>query len=165
MVKRKPPEIPKEIDFTDEPRGKAYKRLVDFAQIQCTKFSLVWRDDLGSKRKENEIAKKLETSIISDTNTNKLPGTEIFSGKANVCTYKLNQKTAKVLTIANRLYQWEAPDYPEDLAFYNKSGQVWLGSVAHEKMGWLNTESIEELQVEEMLSFLYANGIINKKYF
>ena len=55
MAKRKPPEIPKEIDFTDEPRGPAYKRLLDFAQIQCIEFSLVWRDDLGNKRNENEI--------------------------------------------------------------------------------------------------------------
>ncbi len=122
MAKRKSPAIPNEIDFADEPRGPAYERLIDFAQIQCTEFSLVWRDDLGNKRGENKIAKKLELFVISDINTNKWPGTEIFSGTANVCTYKLNQKTSKVLTIANRLYQWEAPDYPEDLAFYDGHG-------------------------------------------
>ena len=165
MAKRKPLKIPREIYFTDEPRGPAYQRLIDFAQIQCTEFSLVWRDDLGNKRKEDEIAKKLEQFVISDIDTNKWPGTEILKGTANVCTYTLNQKSAKVLRIAKRLYQWEAPDFPEDLAFYIEKGQIWLGSVAHEHMGWLNTESIDKSQLEEVLSFLYGYGIINKKYF
>lgn len=164
MAKRKPLKIPREINFTDEPRGPAYKRLLDFAQIQCKEFSLVWRDDLGNKKEENEIAKKLQSFLIADTRTNKWPGTEILKGTANLCTYKLNQETAKVLKTADRLYQWEAPEFPEDIAFYTGKGQVWIGSVAHEQMGWLNTESIEKSQLEKILSFLYGNGIINKKY-
>ena len=92
---------------------------------------------------------------------------QVFHGdpRSSICTYKLNQETAKVLTTANRLYQWEAPDYPEDLAFYNGSSEVWLGSVAHEQMGWLNTKSIDKSQLEKILSFLYGNGNINTKYF
>ncbi len=165
MAKRRSLEIPREIYFTDEPRGPAYKRLLDFAQIQCTEFSLVWRDDLGNKKAESEIAKELRVSLATDTRTNKWPGTEIIKGTANVCTYELNQDTAKVLASAKRLYQWEAPEFPEDLAFYTGQGQVWLGSVAHEQMGWLNTESIDKSQLEKLLNFLYSNGIINKKYF
>ncbi len=165
MAKRKTPQIPKEIDFTDEPRGPAYNRLIDFAQKQCDKFSIVWRKDLGNKKEENEISRKLAPFIVSDKTMNKWPGTEIFSGSANVCTYQLNQETANIIKLAKRLYQWEAPEFPEDLAFYIKSGEVWLGSVAHEHMGWLNTASISSPELENMLSFLYSNGIINKKYF
>ena len=84
MAKRKVPQIPKEIDFTDEPRSPAYYRLIDFAQKQCDKFSLVWREDLGNKKQENEFAKKIKPFVLSDINTTKWPGTEIFSGTANV---------------------------------------------------------------------------------
>jgi hypothetical protein len=164
MPKRKNPHIPKEIHFTDQPRGATYKALIDFAQKQCTKFSVVWRKDLGNKRRENGIANKLEPFLLSDTTTNKWPGTEIFSSSANVCFYELTPETADVLKIAKRLYQWEAPDFPEDLAFYAKNGEIWLGSVAHEHMGWINTASIAIPELESILSFLFENGVINKKY-
>jgi hypothetical protein len=164
MPKRKTPQIPKEIHFIDDPRGPTYNRLIDFALKQCTKFSLVWREDLGNKKRENDIANKLAPFLLSDTTTNKWPGTEIFSGSANVCFYKLTPETANVLKTAKRLYQWEAPDFPEDLAFYAKTGEIWLGSVAHEHMGWINTASTAVLELESMLSFLFKNGVINKKY-
>ncbi|MCK6463109.1 MAG: stage III sporulation protein AH [Candidatus Pacebacteria bacterium] len=164
MAKRKSPNIPKEIDFTDEPRNNIYEKLIEYAVSQCDKFSLVWREDLGHKKEENEIAKKLEPYAISNIITTKWPGTEIFSGTANLSTYKLNPETAKILKIAKSLYQWEAPDFPEDLALYLKNGELWLGSVAHEQMGWLCTENIPEPQLKDILSFLYGNGIINKQY-
>lgn len=164
MAKRKTHQIPKEIHFTDEPRGPTYNRLIDFAQGQCTKFSLVWREDLGNKKRENDIANKLAPFLLSHTTTNKWPGTEIFGSSANVCFHELTPETANVLKIAKRLYQWEAPDFPEDLAFYAKNGGIWLGSVAHEHMGWINTASMAVPELESMLLFLFQNGVINKKY-
>lgn len=164
MTKKKTKKIPAEIYFTDEPRGIAYSRLIDFAQKQCVKFSLVWRDDLGNKRHENEIAQKLEPYIIADTISSKWPGTEIFGASANVCFYKLNSETINILKKAERLYQWQSPDFPEDLAFYGKNGNLWLASIAHEHMAWLYSESIPEPETYIFTSFLYQNGIINKKY-
>lgn len=165
MAKRKVLKLPKEIDFTDEPRGPAYDRLVDFAQKHCDKFSLVWRKDLGNERHKNEIAINLNPFLFSDISTNKWPGTEILSGSAEVCTYKLNRETVKLIKRAKRLYQWEAPDFPEDISFYTRDNEVWLGSVAHEHMGWLNTAAIDASELENICAFLYGNGIINKKYF
>jgi len=162
MKKNKAHKIPAEIYFTDEPRGTAYSRLIDFTQKQCSKFSVVWREDLGNKRKENEIAGKLEPFIIADTMTSTWPGTEIFGATANVCYYRLNSETAHILKRAESLYQWEAPDFPEDLAFYVENGNIWLATVAHERMGWLYSASVPESELAALLSFLYANGIINK---
>ena len=165
MAKRKSLQIPQEIDFTDEPRNAAYIRLVDFALRQCDKFSLVWREDLGHQKQKNVIAGKLQPFVLSEIETTKWPGTEILSGSANLCTYKLNEETAKILKIAKRLYQWEAPNFPEDLAIYTKTEDLWLVSIAHEQIGWLNTTSIPESELKDMLSFLYSNGIIDKNYF
>jgi hypothetical protein len=165
MAKNKAIEVPKEIDFTDEPRGGAYNRLIDFAKMHCNKFSIVWREDLGHDRQKNEIAIKLNPFLLSDISTNKWPGTEIFSGTANVCTYKLDQETVEIIKSAKSLYQWKAPNFPEDIAFYTKSGEVWMGSVAHEHMGWLNTKAIEVADFKEIMKFLYGNGIINKEYY
>jgi hypothetical protein len=47
MAKIKEIKLPKEIDFTDEPRGIAYNRLIDFAKKHCNNFSVVWREDFG----------------------------------------------------------------------------------------------------------------------
>lgn len=164
MTKKKVAKIPEEILFTDEPRGTAYNRLIDFAEKQCVKFSVVWREDLGNKRKQNEIARELEPFILEDTITSKWPGTEIFGATANVCFYKLNGETTNILKKAERLYQWEAPEFPEDLTFYVKNGNIWLASVAHEHMAWLYSASIPESETAIMTSFLFQNGIINKKY-
>jgi hypothetical protein len=38
-----------------------------------------------------------------------------------------------VLGEAPGLYAWQAPERPEDLAFYDAEGAVWLGSIAHER--------------------------------
>jgi len=165
MAKRKFLKIPKEIDFTDEPRGPAYERLIDFALRHCDKFSIVWREELGNEKQKNEIAVNLNPFLISNISTNKWPGTEILSGTAEVCTYKLTQETVQIIKRAKRLYQWEAPGLPEDIAFYTKDGEVWFGSVAHERMGWLNTAAIDPSELENICEFLYNNGIINKKYF
>jgi hypothetical protein len=51
MTKKKVPKIPEEIHFTDEPRGTAYNRLIDFAEKHCAKFSIVWREDLMHSQK------------------------------------------------------------------------------------------------------------------
>ena len=103
MAKRNILKIPKEIDFTDEPRGPAYERLIDFAQKHCDSFSLVWREDLGNEREKNIIDANLKPYLISDISTNKWPGTEILSGSADVCTYKLNDETVKIIKRAKRL--------------------------------------------------------------
>jgi hypothetical protein len=163
-MKNRTHQVPPEIDFIAEPRGIAYSRLIDFAQRQCAKFSVVWREDLGNKRKENELARKLEPFIVADTMTSAWPGTEIIGATANVCFYKLNSETANILKKAERLYQWEAPNFPEDLAFYVKNSNIWLATVAHEHMGWLHSASVPESEQAAVLSFLFENGIINKKY-
>lgn len=47
-----------------------------------------------------------------------------------------NAHALAVLKAAPGLYAWQAPDRPEDLAFYDAGGEVWLGSVAYERMAF-----------------------------
>lgn len=157
--------IPSQIGFTNEPRGEVYIRLIDLAQRQGDMFSLVWHEDRGNNRLESEIGRRLEPFVLSDIITCKWPGTFTFPYPGNLCTYQLNQDTGKVLKTLEGLYDWLAPDFPEDLNFYIDSGDVWLTSVAHECTGWINRASIRVHELKSLLSFLYHNRIIEEKCF
>lgn len=163
MGKHKPLTPPPEIYFSDEPRGIAYAHLVDFAQGQCATFSLVWRGEFKDKRLDREIAKELSHFLLSERLTNQWPGTT-SNHAARVCTYGLNAQTIRIIMRASGLYGWRHPELPEDIALYNKGGAVWLGSVAHERIGWLNTAAVEASTLNDICAFLFANGAINRQY-
>jgi hypothetical protein len=157
--------IPEMIEFTNEPRGATYSRLIDIAQTQCTRFSLVWRNDRRNKRHQSELGRRLKPFVLSDIITNEWPGTWTFPYAHNLCTYELSQETATALKMVEGLYDWLAPDFPEDLAFYVEKGEVWLTSVAHECMGWMTSASIKANELERILSFLHQSGVISEKYY
>jgi len=47
-----------------------------------------------------------------------------------------------VLSTASGLYDWAAPERPEDLAFYTVEGTVFWGSISHEREAWLSLSSL-----------------------
>ena len=113
--------------------------------------------------KDSGIDKDVSPFLLSERLTNEWPGTK-SSHKARVCTYRLNARTIEIIKRAPGLYFWKYPEVPEDIAFYTKGGEVWLGSVAHEKIGWLNTAAVEVSTLKDICAFLFANGIINNQY-
>jgi hypothetical protein len=63
--------------------------------------------------------------------------------------YRFTDDALAVLLEAPGLYAWQAPDRPEDLAFYGEHGDVWLGSIAHERAAYFGpaAPSQEELRL------------------
>jgi hypothetical protein len=58
--------------------------------------------------------------------------------------YAFSQDVAGLLfEAADGLYDWVAPDLPEDLHLLRGDGSAFLGSVAHERDAWLEAEQDE----------------------
>lgn len=53
--------------------------------------------------------------------------------------------------VAKGLYDWTAPELPDDLALLRSDGSAWLASIGHERDAWLELTQTEwkELQQSE----------------
>lgn len=129
------------IDILANPRGEIYRRLVRFAAQQCDTFSLVWRWESATDIIEG-IENRLRPHLIREVQTNEWPGTVLAWHTAIVRHYTLNDVSRALIEEADSLYSWLAPERPEDLAFYDREGQCWLGSIAHEEVSFIPSEAI-----------------------
>jgi hypothetical protein len=58
--------------------------------------------------------------------------------------YKLNARSADILLSATEsLFGWTQSSLLEDLAFWNKKGEWWLATIAHEGYGFIRPEQID----------------------
>ena len=139
------------LDITDEPVGREYRDLLQLALEACGSFSLVWRDQLAFEPSAEEVAQSLQPFLIREQRTDEWPGTKLFGHLATVRYYRLTVETLAVLERAAGLYAWQAPVFPEDLAFYTHDSKLWLGSIAHERDAWLQGGSELEAAVHARL--------------
>jgi hypothetical protein len=115
-----------------------YQDLLKYADQECDTFSLVWRPEFNFENSAFKITEELAPYLISEKSTNKWPGTEVFGNKALLRTYQLNKESSNILKQVSSVFDWVAPKYPEDLAFYNNN-KIMFASVAHEDMAWFET--------------------------
>ncbi len=130
--------MPGSLRIVEEPRGRVYEGLVHLACELGSSFSLVWRDDLRFEPSAGKIADDLRGELLREERTDEWPGTKLMGRLATVRHYALNEHTLRILVRSPGLYGWLAPTLPEDLALYSGSGELWLGSIAHEKDSWLS---------------------------
>lgn len=130
------------IVITQNPTGKTYKNLLDFAFDYCDEFQLVVRKRMGSLRQIEPVLASLENSLISVKEQSSWAGTQLGgSQKARVYRYRTDASIKKTLkSIANSFYDWQQPDLPEDLSFFKK-GKPFLVCTAHEHDSYFLTDS------------------------
>jgi hypothetical protein len=115
-----------------------YQDLLEYAESECDSFSLVWRSEFNFQKSAWDITDKLSKHLINELPVNKWPGTEIFDGKALLRTYSINAESIAILKSVSSVFDWLAPGYPEDLAFYKNENVVFV-SIAHEGEAWFET--------------------------
>jgi hypothetical protein len=131
------------LTIIDEPVDDAYQALLGFASRTGSCFSLVWREQAKFGASAHEIARLLESDLFAEARTDEWPGTRLIGHMATVRTYGLSANALTVLKGARGLYDWHEPSRPEDLAFYTSDGRVWLGSIAHERNGFVCAAAID----------------------
>ena len=127
--------------FVAEPKGEAYRGLIEHALRRCCpEFLLVVRDGEGLARLGQQTLRRLSSSLIAEEESLEWPGTALppLSKPARVLRYALGEHSADVLKQqADGLYGWLHPELPEDLAFLRERQEPWLISVARERRAWL----------------------------
>jgi len=131
------------ITIVEEPKGEAYVALLRFALKHTSFFSLVWRDQLDFLESATSVAETLRSDLLSEHRTNEWPGTHLFGHLATVRLYRMSPSAFSVLRQVGGLYEWVAPERPEDLAFYVGEGNPWLASIAHERDGFVYPDAID----------------------
>jgi len=123
-----------------EPRGDAYVRLLRETFSLCDSFTLVVRDSIELEEDGERLLRALAPFQMSIRKAGDWPGTVLDEHEATLHTYECNDETLGLLLVeSDGLYDWRHPRLPEDLCAF-KGERVWLASVAHEKMGWVDEE-------------------------
>jgi len=151
-------------EITEEPKGKCYEALLDFASERCSQFSLVWRDQLDFETSAKEIKQPLRHFIVSRKRTTIWPGTEIFGGKSTVIHYRITKQTMRILRQVKSLYSWLSPKFPEDLAFYTDIGCCWLATVSHEGMAWIVDNDLDPVVLKKHVPSLRISVVTTDPY-
>lgn len=135
-----------------EPTGQNYYDLLDYALGKYPFFLLITEKitkQLNPRGKK--VLSELTPFIFRIQLKSEWPGTIIYGGEAMVYTYHFTPESAAILKeSANRLYQWQIPELPDDLCLLRVDETPWLVNIAHESDSFFN------MNTEEMRSFLKA---------
>jgi hypothetical protein len=127
-----------------EPTGALYKHLIRTAVLEAHVAYVVLPDGTMNPSVQNAL-EKLNVDEIGRKTVKEWPGTRLLGTKAAMLIeYRCTRSVARVLTsLATGLYDWLAPDLPEDLGFVRTDGSVWLASTSHERCAFLELSSEE----------------------
>jgi len=115
----------------------SYQELLDYAEQEADSFSLVWRN-MAFENSAFELIEQLSPWLISDYSSSSWPRTRLIGEKARVKTYQVTPETINLLKSVKSVFEFLAPKYPEDIAFY-KGKSVIFSSIAHEEEAWFET--------------------------
>ena len=78
--------------------------------------------------------------LILRQTTDCWPGTEMCSHAVGLFVVELTPCHLPFLLQVQRLLDWLPSMMPEDPAFYNRNGELWLYTTTHERMLWFHPE-------------------------
>ena len=134
-----------------EPTGSSYSRLIDFCAKRCPKCTLVVQRPQRFSATRDHFLETLKEHLIEISKQAEWPGTKLTRSLASVHWYSVNRDLVnRIKETTNGLYEWAAPDLPEDLAFYSVDGVALLGTSSHERFAFLVLEDrdLEDFQTE-----------------
>lgn len=125
-------------DLVGNPTGETY---IQFIKILCDysdKFYFVTRKEL---KYDQKVLNKFKPHVIETYKTKEWANTITKGPVATVYVIEVNQDTCKLLQQSARtLYDWVAPDLPEDLTFM-KNNFAWFTCTTHEEFGEFSIRS------------------------
>jgi hypothetical protein len=126
------------LNLLAEPTGDVYRKLIDYAALNCKTALLVVRHTIPLAPQGKEVLDQLAIFLRQQEESSEWPGTNLLDSTALVLRYEFGLECAQVLKrFAGSLYNWQQPDFPEDLCLLRDDGEPWLVSIAHEKDGFL----------------------------
>jgi hypothetical protein len=136
--------------LSNEPEGKAYEELVDFASSVCKEFLFVKRNNIYHCEAE-KLLSELSIDLVQVKEQESWPGTNLAGSSATVYYFKFNYKTREAIKkYVTGLFSWLPP--LEDLCFLKENKQPWLITVAHERIAWFTNETPEEITILQSIN-------------
>ncbi|MGD8569303.1 MAG: hypothetical protein PVJ39_14545 [Gammaproteobacteria bacterium] len=116
---------------------KEYQQLLQKALGQYEAFSLMWRDDIITLANTNaaRLEQTLRPFLLGETFTDRWPGSDVPYKSALLRTYLVSPESIQILKCVDNVFDFNYPNYPEDLAFY-QDGMLVYSSIAHEQFNW-----------------------------
>lgn len=144
--------------FYTDPKGEAYKRLIDFVVERTEQFVLSEMDPATENRKRYvELMRKLEPFLIEQCTMEQMQrksGSNYSEGTYYI--YRCCKDAGCVLKeAANGLYDWLQPNMPEDLCFWDANGADYLYTIAHEEMCGIRMNEEEAIQLADLIPGLF----------
>jgi hypothetical protein len=116
---------------------------------------LVVRRSIEISPGAERLLELLNTDLINVSELSQWPGTSLLTETATVYLYKATKKVMDTFQIsACRLYEWEQPNFPEDLCLLRNETDPWLTTIAHEQVGYLHLTKHEYEILRQMLPSL-----------
>jgi hypothetical protein len=125
-------------NLAENPTGGTYQQLISVLCDNSDKFYFVTRKELKYNEK---ILLQFEPYIIETYKTKKWANTITKGPAATVYVIWANRDTCRLLQqTAKTLYDWVAPNLPEDLTFI-KNNFAWFSCTTHEEFGGFSIRS------------------------
>ncbi|GIO27351.1 hypothetical protein [Ornithinibacillus bavariensis] len=125
-------------EIVENPTGETYQQLMKVLCDHSDKFYFVTRKEL---KYNPVILEKFQPYILETYKTKKWANTITKGPKATVYVMESNRDTCSLLQqSANTLYDWVAPNLPEDLTFL-KNDFAWFSCTTHEEYGEFSIRS------------------------
>ena len=129
----------------NEPKGENYRQLIQLAFDKCDTFLFIKHSQLTYNQSFDTLLEELKDDFIYKKVQNKWPGT-ISVPTAMVYYFRTSEKSRKIIkNITHSLFNWQAPNLPDDLCFLNNN-QEWLVTTAHAEYCHIQTENQFEIQ-------------------
>lgn len=125
-------------ELTENPTGEVYRELIDALCTDSDQFYFITRKEL---RYNPQILAQFEPYIIKTYQTKEWANTLTRGPAAIVYVMASNPETSQLLQqAADSLYDWVAPNLPEDLTFL-KNNFAWFTCTTHERFGGFSIRS------------------------
>jgi hypothetical protein len=130
-----------------EPSQEGYAAFIHYMARWAGTVRLVVRSGLGLSDRGADALRAMHPSLIEQSEASDWPGTRLLDATASIYTFAADELVVGVLIRgADRLYEWQQPQLPEDLGFDRPDGSVLLVTISHEHDGYIEV-SPEELEL------------------
>lgn len=125
-------------ELTENPRDEVYRQLIQTFFDHSDKFYFITRKELAYNQ---EILDRFAPYVMETYKTKTWANTTTTGPAATVFVMESNEATCQLVKqCAQSLYDWVAPELPEDLTFM-KNDFAWFTCTTHEEFGGFSIRS------------------------
>lgn len=123
-----------------EPRGAAYRALMETVWPLTTHLLLVVRDETRLAESGVRFLERIQEDLVSVERSREWPGTSLYGdARATVSRFRASPRVLEtLLNAAHSLYSWTQPELPEDPSLLRDTDEPLLTTMTYEEAAFLD---------------------------